>query len=135
MPAWICDLGARARAGGPRDLTKPLSRVVTQSLYEAKGLGIPSLRRFVVFWDPQNFLNCISSSYSSSSTSADWNQLRQTMMSLCLSSLALLRPLDFAVRTTVTRAALLTEESKSFHAIGYNIVSAHCSRGLSTQRR
>jgi hypothetical protein len=35
-------------------LTKPLSRVVTQSHYEAKGLGIPSLRRFVVFWDPQN---------------------------------------------------------------------------------
>ena len=39
---------------GPRALTKPLSRVVTQSHYEAKGLGIPSLRRFVVFWDPQN---------------------------------------------------------------------------------
>jgi len=44
-------------------------------------------------------------------------------------ALALQRPLHFAVRTTVPRAALLTEESKSLHAIGYSIVSAHRSHG------
>ena len=51
-PQRMPNLGARA--GGPWALTKPLSRVVTQSLFEAKGLGIPTIRRFVVFWDPQN---------------------------------------------------------------------------------
>ena len=42
-------LGARATAGGPWALTKPLSRVVTQSLFEAKGLGIPTIRRLYIY--------------------------------------------------------------------------------------
>jgi len=46
------------------------------------------------------------------------------MFCLCVASLTLLlRPLHFAERTTVTRAALVDEESKTLHAIGYNIGS------------
>jgi len=46
------------------------------------------------------------------------------MLCLSVASLTLLlRPLHFAVRTTVTRAELVDEESKTFHAIGYNIGS------------
>ena len=46
----------------------------------------------------------------------------QLVARLAFSSLALhSRLLGHAVRTTSSRASLVTEESKAFHAIGYNI--------------